>query len=652
MKTAIELFEELNAQDESTQVEAKGAGPINHSVMESVCAFSNEPDLGGGYILIGAKRDDLELFPSYTAEDVGDTDKLQSDLATQCANSFNVPVRPRMEVDQVNGMNVLVVRVDELAPGQKPLHFKHVGLPGGAYRRIGPTDHRCTEDDMPLFYTDRESYDRTVLKRTSLRDLDLNALGMYRTLRGRVNAAAEELAYDDPELLLSLGCLDPVGREHLTVAGLLLFGSSAALRREMPMVRADYIRVPGTEWVQDPDDRFRSVDMRGPLVSMVYRLVDAVFADLPKGFRLEEGQVQADSTGLPVKALREAVVNALMHRSYRVHSPVQVIRYDNRIEIRNPGYSLKAEDQLGNPGSKQRNPTIAAVFHETNLAETKGTGIRAMRRLLEEAHLAPPTFESDRVQDQFTARLLLHHFLSEEDLAWLKFFDNYELNDNQKRGLIMLREIGAIDNSSYRQQSGVDTLAASQELRTMRDARLLEMKGKGSATYYVPGSVFPMHVDSKRESGPEDKLSLGGANKQPLATKTPPPGLKTPARGLKTPPRDLKAPPPGLKTPPRSTTTGGELDREVLLEALGMGLRERLEKVGRRTADKAWIEDLVVDLCRDRPFRKEELALLFNKREHYFRTKYINRLVQLGRLRYLYPEVLNHPEQAYVATGK
>lgn len=81
-------------------------------------------------------------------------------------------------------------------------------------------------------------------------------------------------------------------------------------------------------------------------------------------------------------------------------------------------------------------------------------------------------------------------------------------------------------------------------------------------------------------------------------------------------------------------------------------MRERLEKVGRRTADKAWIEDLVVDLCRDRPFRKEELALLFNKREHYFRTKYINRLVQLGRLRYLYPEVLNHPEQAYVATGK
>ncbi|HQZ43522.1 MAG TPA: hypothetical protein PK735_11600, partial [Flavobacteriales bacterium] len=71
MKTAKELFDELNAQDESTEVEAKGAGPINRSVMESVCAFCNEPGLGGGYILIGADKDESDLFPYYTAEDVG-----------------------------------------------------------------------------------------------------------------------------------------------------------------------------------------------------------------------------------------------------------------------------------------------------------------------------------------------------------------------------------------------------------------------------------------------------------------------------------------------------------------------------------------------------------------------------------------------------
>jgi len=624
MKTAKELFDELNAQDESTEVEAKGAGPINHSVMESICAFCNEPGLGGGYILIGADKDERDLFPYYTAEDIGDADKLQSDLATQCAGMFNLPVRPRMVVEQVNGKNVLVVRVDELPAGQKPLHFKNEGLPKGAYRRIGPTDHRCTEDDMPLFYADRETYDRTVLKRTSLKDIDANALGMYRTLRGRVNAAAEELALEDGDLLLSLGCLDPVSREHLTVAGLLLFGSSAALRREMPMVRADYIRVPGTEWVQDPDERFRSVDMRGPLVSLVYRLVDAVFADLPRGFRLEEGQVQADSTGLPVKALREAVVNALMHRSYRVHSPVQVIRYDNRLEIRNPGYSLKSEEQLGSPGSEQRNPAIAAVFHETNLAETKGTGIRAMRRLLEQAHLAPPTFDSDRAANAFTTRLLLHHFLSEEDLQWLMNFDHFGLSDEQKRGLIVLRELGAIDNLSYRQQSGLDTLSASQDLRAMRDLRLLEMKGKGSRTYYVAGPLL------------QGALAISAGQKAPFNTQAG--TANTQAGTLNT------------QAPPLSTQVA--FTREGLLREVPEELRSKLMALGKRVNDPEMVMDLLQALCAQRPYTKEELACLFDKREDYVRAKFINPLIQSGRLTYRYPDVLSHPDQAYVAAAK
>jgi len=643
MKTAKELFDELNAQDETTEVEAKGAGPINHSVMESVCAFSNEPDLGGGYILIGAKRDELELFPSYTAEDIGDPDKLQSDLATQCANSFNLPVRPRMVVAQVNGVNVLVVKVDELPPGQKPLHFKHVGLPGGAYRRIGPTDHRCTEDDMPLFYSDRESYDRTVLTRTSIQDIDPNALGLYRTLRERVNPAAGELAYGDEDLLLALGCLDPVGRVNLTVAGLLLFGSSAALRREMPMVRADYIRVPGTDWVQDPDERFRSVDMRGPLISLVYRLVDAVFSDLPKGFRLEEGELQADSTGLPVKALREAIVNALMHRSYRVHSPVQVIRYDNRIEIRNPGYSLKAEEHLGNPGSKQRNPTIAAVFHETNLAETKGTGIRAMRRLLEEAHLAPPTFESDRVQDQFTARLLLHHFLSEEDLVWLTSFSRFDLNDNQKRGLIMLRELRAIDNSSYRQQSGLDTLAASQELRAMRDAGLLEMKGKGSATYYVPGAKFK----ALEGMGP-DEVSVQGTRMR--VVKAPVPTAKAPGRGLNAPDGPANTPADPAITPVSGANTPVEdaLIREGLLAELNEHDRAAVLGLKKRLPDNKPLTELIMRLCSVRPYSNQELATLLDREAKGLRRNLLKEMVNDGRLRYKYPDMISHPDQAYI----
>ncbi len=635
MRTAKELFDELNVQDESTQVEAKGAGPINRSVMESVCSFSNEPGLGGGYILIGATKDDRDLFPYYTAEDIGDTDKLQSDLATQCNTLFNIPVRPRIEIERVNNANVMVVQVDELATGQKPLYFKKDGLPQGAYRRIGPTDHRCTEDDMPVFYTDQDTYDRTVIKRTTKRDVDLAALDLYRTLRTRVNPAAEELTFDDDELLLALGCLDPDSRRHLTVAGLLLFGSSAALRREMPMVRADYIRVPGTEWVADPDNRFRTVDMRGPLITLVYRMVEAVHADLPKGFMLEEGKVQADSTGLPVKALREAIVNAFMHRSYRVNSPAQVIRYDNRIEIRNPGYSLKSEDSLGTPGSETRNPSIAAVFHDTNLAETKGSGIRAMRRLLEQAHLAPPTFESDRGQNLFTARLLLHHFLSEDDLRWLMSFDHFDLNDNQKRGLIMLRELGAIDNLSYRQQSGTDTLTASQELRAMRDLHLLEMKGKGSKTHYVAGRLI--------SGQPEPPVSVApGAMTQPGFPKAQPP--------------DPKAQPPGVKTQaPQPKAQPKRPDQPLLPDLLAQLTTEEqkaLSLIKKRMPDPAPMVRFILLVCARRPHTRGELSALLGREERALGRNLLTPLLQEGKLKFRFPEVVNHPDQAYVSTGK
>lgn len=639
MKTAVELFEELNAQDETTEVEAKGAGPINRSIMETVCTFSNEPDLGGGYILIGADKEQSNLFPSYTAEDIGDTDKLQSDLATQCNGMFNVPVRPRMKVETVNGLNVLVVHVDELPPGQKPLYFRKDGLPQGAYRRIGPTDHRCTEDDMALFYADRETYDRTVLKRTTVDDVDRTAVDLYLSLREKVNPAAEELTYDFEDLLLALGCLDPITRKHLTVTGLLLFGTAAALRREVPMVRADYVRVPGLEWVADPNNRFHTVDMRGPMITLVYRLVDAVFSDLPKGFRLGEGELQAESTGFPVRALREAIVNALMHRSYRVDSPVQVIRYDNRIEIRNPGYSLKSEEQLGTAGSETRNPVIAAVFHDTNLAETKGSGIRAMRRLLEEAHLAPPTFESERVHNIFTARLLLHHFLSEEDLAWLSAFDPFDLNDNQKRGLIMVRELGAIDNSSYRQQSGLDTLTASLELRSMRDASLLEMKGKGSATYYVPGRVL-LAVGELDQGVERTALRPVGAD-----------GPKHQLRVVKTPATDIKTPAAHLKTPATGVKTPATPSRQVLLHELDEETRSRVLSLKKRQTDPDILIELIRVLCQRRPCSNQELAILLDREEKGLRRTFLKPMVADGKLRYKYPEVISHPNQAYITNG-
>lgn len=159
---------------------------------------------------------------------------------------------------------MLVVTVPELDNRHKPLYFKNEGLPRGAWRRIGSTDQRCTEEDLAVFYTDSDSYDRGIAEDTDLDDIDENAVRYYRKLREEANPDAEELKYSDIDLLRSLKAIvkDKDGNWRLTNAGLLVFGKQMALRREMPAVRVDYIRVSGTEWVPDPHNRFESIDTR------------------------------------------------------------------------------------------------------------------------------------------------------------------------------------------------------------------------------------------------------------------------------------------------------------------------------------------------------------------------------------------------------
>ena len=441
MKNLKELIDELNATDETVTIEAKRGRAIDRSVLETVCAYSNEPDIKGGYILLGIERVEDSLFPTYEVTGVSDPDKLQLDLSSQCASMFSQAIRPKIEVDSTSKGNVLKIWIDELPTAQKPVYFKNEGLPRGAYRRIGSSDQRCTEDDLSLFYNHNETFDNSIIKDSSWDDIDENAIKQYRKLRAKINVGAEELLYDDKEMLYALNCVRKEnGNLKLTMAGLHLFGSKLALRRLAPALRVDYIRVPGSEWVQNPDERFTTIDMRGSLLLMLSRIYNAIVDDLPKGFLLPEGELQAQSVGLPGRVLREALVNALMHRSYKVNQPIQIIRYGNRIEIKNPGYSLKSEESLGDPGSQQRNPFIAAVFHETNLAETKGSGIRTMRNLMNRSGMVPPTFESNHADNEFTTRLLLHHFLSENDIIWLSNFESYGLNENQKKALIFVRE--------------------------------------------------------------------------------------------------------------------------------------------------------------------------------------------------------------------
>ena len=83
MKTLKELLEQLNTMDESDHLEAKKASEVGKSLMETVCSFSNEPNLGGGYILMGVEREN-SLFPSYVVSGIpqDQLDKIQTNFTS------------------------------------------------------------------------------------------------------------------------------------------------------------------------------------------------------------------------------------------------------------------------------------------------------------------------------------------------------------------------------------------------------------------------------------------------------------------------------------------------------------------------------------------------------------------------------------------
>ena len=163
-----------------------GGSELGRSAMETICAFANEPGLGGGTLLLGVERDEADFFLPWQIVGVEQPDRLSAELASRCANDFNVPVRIDVRSEAVQDKVLLVVTVPEAQPGDKPVYFKSRGLPRGALRRIGSTDQECTEEDLLVLYQGRqiESFDATLMPDAQRDDIDPDAMADYRQRTG------------------------------------------------------------------------------------------------------------------------------------------------------------------------------------------------------------------------------------------------------------------------------------------------------------------------------------------------------------------------------------------------------------------------------------------------------------------------------------
>ena len=638
LKTAMELLAELNDLDETPNIEAKTASEIGHSLAETMCAFANEPHLGGGYIVLGVRRLGEEtLFSSgYEVVGIDNPDKAQADIASQAATMFNKPLRPQMRPESVSGKTVIVIFIPESQASEKPFFLKKFGLPRGAFRLIGSTDQSCTEEDVAVLFQSRSSktYDMSVPDDAEMDDIDIKALMEYRRLRSIANPSAIELSDTDENLLYSLHCIARVkGELKPTVAGIILFGTASAFRRLFPMQRVDYIRIQGSKWVENPDVRFMgTVDFRGSIFSILPRVQATIMDDLMKSYHLPENSLHSiTEPKLPLRVIREALVNALMHRAYNVHKPIQIIRYSNRLEIRNPGYSLKSPEFLGEPGSEARNPYIAAVLHDVNIAETKGSGIRIMRQNMAQAELTPPIFDSNRDKNEFVSTLLFHHFLSEDDLQWLRSFQDCELTSEEIKALTLVREIGNINNQTYRDINATHPLDATQHLTRLRELELLEQRGgkRGQGVHYIAGKRL---IQSLHEN-PLTNLDEKSTNLNEKST-----NLDEKSTNLDEKSTNLNEKSTNLD---EKSTNLDEMYSETPTY-----IREKLLLLSKRSSKES-LRQIIFSLCAWRPLSTKQLALYTNRTDHHILHNYLQPMIREGLLEYTIPDKPNHAEQAY-----
>ena len=329
-------------------------------------------------------------------------------------------------------------------------------------------------------------------------------------------------------------------------------------------------------------------------------------SDLPTRFQLKTGDLQrSDIPSIPRDVIREALANALMHRDYRVDQAVQIIRYSNRIEFHNPGYSLKPFDELGQSGSLTRNAKIAAIFHDLKFAETKGTGITTMKRLMRESGLStPPLIETDRDANKFNLLLLPHHLLDEGNLRWLSQFRSLRLSEADMRALVLAREVGAITNQDYRQVNGTHTLAASNALRHLRDLGLLTMKGSGSETYY---QLVPQLTENGDIAVPRTPEGTPYTSDSPEELT---PYLNPLHKGLDAIPKGFPNLPDNLKN--------------------------KIIHLKKRSSKKE-VEDIIIRLCSLGPLQPVQMGKILERDPQYLRIKFLSEMTKTGKLAYQYP---------------
>ena len=612
-------------------------GGIPDGLWETYSAMANTD---GGCVVLGVEYAEGR----YRAAGLPDPAKAKKSFWDTINNrskvNINLLTDALVSVQQVQGRPVMVIRVPRATRQQRPVYLGQNPLLG-TYRRNYEGDYHCTEQEVARMLADRgdEPADSRILEGFDLADLDEASLQQYRNRFSSRLPTHAWLAEDTTGFLSRLGAWRKdrtTGQEGLTVAGLLMFGKDGAIRdpKAIPDFNLDYRERLSDEPAERWTDR---VTVDGTWVANVFqfyqRAIVKLTTDLKIPFKLDPDLFRKDDT--PVhEAIREALVNALIHADYRGAGGIIIEKYRDRFELSNPGTLLVSWEQLLRGGvSECRNKSLQQMFVMIGGGERAGSGIDRIRQGWNSQRWRSPSIRETVQPDRVRLIMPMVSLLPPESLDRLKgrFGKRVEnLGPLETQALVTAEMEGSVSNARMREICGEHPADLTKMLRGLVAKGLLAQEGQKRGTSY--------RLPSSRHAG-----GLSSSSAESIGEES--------VRYAETPHTNEVDSVHYEGTPYVSTEPDG------VLESLTEEQRRWLEVIAAPSQPDTRLRpgearQIILALCEGIYLTAVEIGILMHRNPNALRLRLLTPMVSEGLLTRKYPDDPNRPDQAYTTGGR
>lgn len=359
---------------------------------DTLSSFSNQES--GGTIIFGVSEQD-----GFKEVGVYDPHDLQKRINEQCRQMDPI-VRPLLTVAEKNDKFFVSAEIPGMDVSLRPCFYRGKGIVKGSYMRIGDSDEQMTEYEVYSYEAFRKKYqdDIRTIPRVTFSSLDKTKLENYII---KLKSNKPRLAILDSETIYEL--MSITRNQEITLASMMLF--SPYPQAYMPQLCIIALSLPGTEKGNIGETGERFIDnerIEGTIPEMLEDALSFVKKNMKTKTTIDEKTGERkDETEYPIAAIREVILNALVHRDYSIYTegmPITLDMYEDRIEISNPGglYGRINIEQLGKSKPDTRNPIIVTALETMGISENRYSGIPTIRNELRKNGLQDPEFIDKR----------------------------------------------------------------------------------------------------------------------------------------------------------------------------------------------------------------------------------------------------------------